>query len=463
MEPPRVPLTFLLQLSIVHEGIYGINDRVYTYTADGVQAGYGYDYQPFFYGGTARTVGAFLDDSFKVNDRLTLNLGLRFDNTHTRAFEGPELDDLAQPTGEVFPGADYYTWNVFSPRIGINYGLTADKKTVLKVHYGRYYRGGSTGEFATSVPSVSPTYFGLWDFATSSFYDIELAFDNTNLRFDPGTQAPKTDQFTVSVERELFRDLAVSATYVHKRHRRFPGWRDIAGVYTTVPYVDNVGPDATGRTFDVFQLQTPRDERFFVFTTPDGTRSDVNALSLAATKRMSSKWQANVSATFSKATSANIGGVSAQYNFREFGRNPNDFVNSDGLLTLDRFFTFKTQFLYTGLPAGFTAGLSYFYADGYPTLRRVRIPATNLTNPVLAEPLSDDKRRPSQSQLDLRIQKDFKFKDSAQVSLFANLFNLLNDDSYQGHESTISSDDNYHRPTVFNEPRRAMVGARIDF
>lgn len=189
----------------------------------------------------------------------------------------------------------------------------------------------------------------------------------------------------------------------------------------------------------------------------------MNALSLSATRRMSSKWQANMSATFAKATSDRILGDTAQYNFREFGRSPNDFVNAKGLLRVDRAFTFKTQLLYTRLPAGFTVGLTYFYADGYPLLRRVRVPATNLPQPVRAEPLSGDKRFPSQSQLDLRVQKDIRIGPRVQLSVFANAFNLLNDDSYQGWESTISSDAAYRRPTVFNEPRRVMLGAKLDF
>lgn len=65
------------------EGTYGVNDRVYTYLADGQLQGYGYEYTPFFYGGTARTIGAYGDDTLKVNDRLTLNLGIRYDNTQT--------------------------------------------------------------------------------------------------------------------------------------------------------------------------------------------------------------------------------------------------------------------------------------------------------------------------------------------------------------------------------------------
>lgn len=88
-------------------GIYGYNDLVFTYTYGGVQYSYGYERQPFTYAGTARNIGAFVDDSFRVNDRLTLNLGVRYD--HNKAFSPANegFDENGQPTGETFPRVDH--------------------------------------------------------------------------------------------------------------------------------------------------------------------------------------------------------------------------------------------------------------------------------------------------------------------------------------------------------------------
>ena len=55
---------------------------------------------------------------------------------------------------------------------------------------------------------------------------------------DPDYKAPYTDQFIVSLERELARSLGAQLNYVHKRGRTFAGWQDIAGEYVQVPFVD---------------------------------------------------------------------------------------------------------------------------------------------------------------------------------------------------------------------------------
>ena len=96
-------------------GLYSINDFVLSYSVNGVPHGYGYQYSPYRYGGTATTIGGFVDDAVEIGSRLTLNLGVRYDHTHTRAFPEAQLDKNAQPTSLTFPGIDYYTWNTVSP------------------------------------------------------------------------------------------------------------------------------------------------------------------------------------------------------------------------------------------------------------------------------------------------------------------------------------------------------------
>jgi outer membrane receptor protein involved in Fe transport len=86
-----------------------------------------------------KTLGAFLQDSWRVSSRVTLNLGLRYDieafptqgalnaNTYNaeRAYgirEGIRLQDTN-----------------YAPRIGIAYDLRGDGKTVLRANYGIFY------------------------------------------------------------------------------------------------------------------------------------------------------------------------------------------------------------------------------------------------------------------------------------------------------------------------------------
>lgn len=446
-------------------GTYGVNDTVDMPANAGSRFGYGYEYSPYRYGGAVMTSSAYVDDAVRVGDRLTLNLGLRYDQTHTRSYAQPKLDELGNPTAVEIPGLDYYTWRTISPRLGVNLKLRADGQTVLKGHYGRYYAGGSTGAFASSVPSVAPSYSGTYNFATGRFEDLLLNTDNSNLYFDPDQQAPFTDQFIVGVEQGLWNSLNIGATYVRKQSRRYPAWTDTGGVYLPITYMDTLGAEASGEPITVYQLQNSSDERFFVFTTQPDSRSDVDALSLTATKRMSNNWQLTSSLVLSKTTGQNIQGSSASLNFRDFGRNPNELVNWSGLLPGDRRYMFKTQFLYTGLPGGFTVGVNYALSDGYPVIRQVRVPATRLTSTITTHPRNNEQRFPDINMLDLRAQKSLRLRGDLRVNVFADVFNVLNSGAYQSYLSNLATSTNYHLQSNSGtvQPRRLMLGVKVEF
>jgi outer membrane receptor protein involved in Fe transport len=443
-------------------GQYGVNDVVYT---TDFQSGYGYDYTPYGYGGTVKTLGAFVDDSVQVGDRLRINAGVRYDNIRSRFTEQPVLDELGNRTSGTVPGLDVYTWNTISPRLGFNLKLTEDGKTVLKTHYGRYHRGGSTGEWvAFASPTRVVALRGDWDFQTSQFVDTEVAFSPSNASVDPDIEPARTDQFVVSLERELFGSLNLGATYLLKRGRTLSNWTDMGGIYAPFSYVDNEGAEASGRTLTLFRLQNSPADRRFLLTTGRGTSADVDAFTLTATKRMTSNWQVIGSLTLQKATSANIFGQTAQLNFRSFGRDPNQYVNSDGLAVRDRTVLAKLQFLRTDLPLGLTFGLDWGYYTGYPTIRQVRVPATGLASTVQTEPRTDDKRFPSQNLLNVRLQKDIRLgRGDSRLSLLASVFNVFNDDAVLTFRSLLATSALYHQPASVVHPRRAMLGAKVEF
>jgi hypothetical protein len=150
--------------------------------------------------------------------------------------------------------------------------------------------------------------------------------------------------------------------------------------------------------------------------------------------------------------------------FNSFGQNPNNFVNTDGLLPGDREWTFKNQLVYQ-LPFDSLVGLNYQYIDGAPRVRRVGINAvTGIATQILTSARSDDTRLPSQNLVDVRVQKDFVLDDrGTRIGLFADALNLLNADGYEDVRSSIATSSVYNLPTVFIYPRRFMVGAKFTF
>ena len=130
-----------------------------------------------------------------------------------------------------------------SPRLGLNFKLTGDGKTVVKTHWGRYHPQITTGEFANIIgPNVKPYYHG--DLQLRDRPDRGSVRDEQQRepeRRSPTTAPPRTDQFIVGFERELTTKMGLQVNYVRKWGRDFGSWRDTVGTYVQVPVVDNTG------------------------------------------------------------------------------------------------------------------------------------------------------------------------------------------------------------------------------
>jgi hypothetical protein len=459
----------------------GYNDLIFTYSESAPGYGYGYQYSPWSYSGDTKAIGVFMDDTIRVNNRLSLNVGLRFDSQKAFSAERPQLDEFGNPTGTTFPQTDYFTWNTLSPRLGFNWKVTADGKTVFKGHYGRYHRAVATGEYANKLgPSITPIFVGPYDIASGTFTDLTLSRSNENLTFDPDYESPYTDQFIASLERELRPGFGAQLNYVYKRGRKFAGWQETAGTYILVPYVDDEFAGATGRTVQLFQLQTDPSERQYRITNPPDFNSDINAVSLTLLKRMSDNWQLTASGTWLRATGSlqeGQGGAGEAgsgvgiiqrggLQFRQFGQNPNAYVNVDGRLKSDVEWQFKVQAIYK-FPAGFLASANFTSRSGAHLVRRTRalrgITLIPENTPILLQPRGENGRLESLTILDMRLQKDFKIGATSGISLFADAFNLLNSDTTEGVITSLVESSSFLYPNNVVNPRRFMLGAKFHF
>ena len=121
------------------DSINGFND--YIYIVGGKQS-YGYTRQPWHQGGLIRSIGTYVDDTYRLGNVVTFNLGLRYDHSQAQYQSFPILDQFANATGQFAPGnSDVYHWNVVSPRIGATWKVNQSGRTVVKGYYGLFYRG----------------------------------------------------------------------------------------------------------------------------------------------------------------------------------------------------------------------------------------------------------------------------------------------------------------------------------
>jgi len=456
------------------DGVYGYNDIIYIYNyvddaGQPYQYAYGYQYQPLSYGGTMAGVGAFLDDTIRVNDRLTINAGVRFDSNTAKVPDLNVLDVEGNPTGEVVPGKDLYTWNVVSPRIGFNLQLTADGKTVLKGHYGRYHRSIVTGEYLYNIGSVPSTIrSGAYDLETLSFIDPEVSRVTQNFAIGPDYQNPYTDQFAASLERALAPHLGLSLHYIYKRARKISAWNDVVGQYEDV----TISNDA-GQSFVVQRLVSDPGERSYELVNDPRMKTDTHAFTAQLVKRMSDGWQLTAAYTYLNSQgilpSGRNGLTSSQratLAFSDFGTNPNDFVNAGGKLLGDRPHTFKAQLVWQA-PADFLLGVNYTFQSGRAWARRARVTDPDLGFPsapeINVEERDGSRRVPNQSLVDVRLQKTVNLAGELRFSAFVDALNLFNSSANEGVLSRTVGVDTFGVPSDFVFPRRFMLGAKLTF
>ncbi len=94
-----------------------------------------------------REFGVYVQDDWRINSRLTANIGLRWD------FETDELNNSYVTPAAVRAGfssvysSDYFTdgtnrptfYGAVQPRVGLSYDVTGDGRTIAYAGYGKYY------------------------------------------------------------------------------------------------------------------------------------------------------------------------------------------------------------------------------------------------------------------------------------------------------------------------------------
>jgi len=424
---------------------------------------------PAVTGGQFITASLFATDGVTIGERLTVNAGLRFDHSRAISHDLRAIDFERRETGSVIRGlGTVYTWNVLSPRLGVTAKLSRDSRTILRASYGRFYQGVLTGEASQNHRGLSATTTRGYDAATGGYTNVIQVIDPiTNLFIDPDIRAPRTDEYSIGVDRELPSRLSVAVAYIRKNARDSIAWTDRGGVYR-----DDTRTMSDGRIVPVRVLVNATGDRRFYMTNPEGYFATYNGLVVAAEKRPFNSWQMFGSYTYSKAyglqSSAGTTPGGAQLSTIAnatpitFGQDPNDLTNATGRLANDRPHLFRLMGKVDVPRTGVAISANHQYFSGKPWAASALVPLPQVDRRILLEPRGS-RRLSSQSLLDVRVSKTILTRESARLELLVDVFNVLNETA----EEELGSDDlyasNFARPTVFTDPRRAMFGVRLRF
>ncbi|MDR3717393.1 MAG: carboxypeptidase regulatory-like domain-containing protein [Bryobacteraceae bacterium] len=252
-------------------------------------------------------VNLFAQDTWKLSRRATLSYGVRWEKA---VLPQPTMTDpnYAQ-TGKI-PGTN----KDFAPRVSLAYSL--DDKTVLRVGGGMFYapyvgNGLDTlflgnGLYQTSI-TANPTTTGAPVFPNPVATVSAVPAGTKNLTFaDKNFYNPYTEQATLAIQRQVGRDMDVTASYIFSHGVGLITSRDV-----------NLGAPTTTQTYTI---QDANKVNVGTFTTPiwtsaskvdarygrlyqveNGGNSSYNALALQFRKRMSHGLTLQASYTWSHA------------------------------------------------------------------------------------------------------------------------------------------------------------------
>lgn len=271
----------------------------------------------------------FGQDDWRVSNKLTLNLGLRYEYlTNPAEINGKQANfDLTRGALVVAENGDdaqvETDKNNFGPRVGLAYDITGKGKTVIRGGFGLFYfldRGGISNQLAQNQPFAGSISYNYVDGYRITFsgqgplnnnnntlavnplplppVTINQAYLNNPVGADviairPDNKISNVQQFNVQVQQELTRDTAISVGYVGTRGRNLIVYYNLNGAAltadTAVPCP--ISGRALGSCYPGVNTVNLRD---------DIGKSQYDALQIQLERRFSKGWQYIASYAFSK-------------------------------------------------------------------------------------------------------------------------------------------------------------------
>jgi outer membrane receptor protein involved in Fe transport len=254
----------------------------------------------------------YAQDDLRLMPKLTLNLGLRYDYESLACPPVTNPDTLLLNNG-INTGNCPKDKNNLAPRFGFSYA--PDEKTVIRGGFGMYYArtpaivlGTAHSQNGINVTGINLnaaqlTTLGL-HYPTILTAPPAGASANPNLYyFAPDYEQPYVEQGRIGVERELWKNFSLSATYLYYHGLHLTRTRDV-NLFAPVATVFTGGGQSY--TFERFPAARPISRatgasynRISVFES--AARSVYNGLAFQATQRFSRGFQFIAAYTYSRA------------------------------------------------------------------------------------------------------------------------------------------------------------------
>jgi hypothetical protein len=450
--------------------------------------------------------GSFYVTDTIRSDRLTLNLGLRFDHQtgKNKASSVPGVPGFEQDVGRfIYEGGDPgITFNNISPRLGIIYDLTGDGKTVVRGNFARYYNSydprivqfsnptyvyngayytytNRNGDRVVTPDEITggPYYYGglnggvfdLDEFLSTKHYSDQLS-------------NPWTDEILAGFEKELMSNLTIGVNYIHRNY----GNLLLGSPFT--PYgvtTSDFVPAGTYRVDTVlgnfavpyFTLGFEQDGSALIINNKD-LRLAYDGIDITARKRMSRNFMLDGAVTFQNQNGHYNGGDSLGFvttgvvafdptNLPFLEGRPYAYSASGNNSRINLFTNWDAKLagMYQ-FPWNFATAVYLRYQQGSPFILLGVVEDPNLRafygprHIIMVEPIGS-RRMDNIFTIDLQIEKIFNLKE-ANLSVILSLFNLTNANTVL-HRNNVLDEKNLNRIGAVLSPRVARIGITLSY
>jgi len=450
--------------------------------------GFGNSGAPYKY----KDLSFFVQDDWRLSSRLTVKGGLRYQK---QFWPDVQYNVVGYPGGYTFP-QDSNNWG---PRVAVAWDPMGDKKTSIHGAYGIFFDNQISGvvgitdvidgetsvrTFAAQLPGDTRSLVA-WASPGRRLSEATLGvYPSVEISIDPGMETPYAHHAAIGVDRELPRQMSVSANIVSVRGFKQLGTIDYNPVIPSLAPTGRLRPqDTPGRPLSTSSLlqYTSFGETWY------------RGLTMSLTKRFSDRYQFLMSYTLSKAEDNSADFQSAfipQDNGR--GRDPQNlnglpvgFVPDaeKGPSLQDQ----RHRFVFSGLyqmPWDLHASWIYTVASGRPFNIRAGADLNSDANGGADAPdrplgtpgnLSTSIGRnagemPKQSSFDMRLSKRVRLGEAVSLDAMFEVFNLFNRTNFIGINEVFGTGAYPGTPlptfgqfTQAGPPRQVQLAARLTF
>jgi outer membrane receptor protein involved in Fe transport len=423
----------------------------------------------------ADVIGVFVQDSWTIAQRLTLNVGARFDR-----YIGV-LPEQSNPAGRFAPARSVPRTEVIDQSIGVwrsgaAYDIFGTGQTALKASYSRYALQVGIDRVTAVNPLTAGSRTCPWNDANGDgrFQESEITgpcsgfSGGLNRRYAEDLSWPFSDEVTAGVEHQLMRDMRVGVMYYYRTNRNQFGERNLAvptSAYT--PFTLRVNGPRGPVDVTVYNLPASlaaaqdivRDNQPYLDTNYHGVE-------FTASKRFTNNWQMVGGLTIGR----NEGGLNTADGQSATAdlNDPNNTIFDRGIIGNDSTVAFRLSGSYL-LPWELNLAGSLVANTGYPVVSTVQVTRAmaaaagiTMTRASQTVPLTrrGEERLPRVVMADLRLSRTFRF-GGRRIAPQIDIFNITNASTVVSQNMAVGS--TYLRPNEILAPRIVRVGFSLDF